>query len=302
MEVGVIGLGTMGGRMVNALLEAGHEVAVYDASEAALKRAADAGARAVGSVGEIPPLCRVVLLSLPRPSDVAEVVAGADGLLSRSSQGLVVADTSTVDPATTRRIVTKAAEAGVGYLDSPVLGRPEACGRWTLPVGGNSEDLEVARPALDAIARNISHAGASGSGNAIKLLNNLMFGAINAITAEALVAAALVGLSPRKFYETVAESDAATVSNLFRAIGPKMLDSDFSPAFTVDLLSKDNSLALAMIEDAGASMIVGNAVQTLNGLARAAGYGHEDTSAAVKVYEQLLGVNVGNHANADAES
>lgn len=302
MEVGVIGLGTMGGRMVSALLEVGHDVAVYDASDAALTRATDAGARAVGSVGEIPPLCRVVLLSLPRPGDVVEVVAGAEGLLWRAQRGLVVADTSTVDPATTQRMADRAAEAGVGYLDAPVLGRPEACGRWTLPVGGNSEDLEVARPALDAIARNISHAGASGSGNAIKLLNNLMFGAINAITAEALATAALVGLSPRKFYETVAQSDAATVSNLFRAIGPKILEGDFSPSFTVDLLSKDNSLALAMIEEAGASVIVGNAVQTLNGLARAAGYGHEDTSAAVKVYEQLLGVNVGNHANANEES
>ncbi|HEX5850826.1 MAG TPA: NAD(P)-dependent oxidoreductase [Rubrobacter sp.] len=298
MAIGVIGLGTMGGRIVRALLEAGHEVVVYDASDEALTRATDAGARAVGSVGETPPLCRVVLLSLPRPGDVVEVVAGADGLLSRSSQGFVVADTSTVDPGTTRRMADMAAEAGAGYLDAPILGRPEACGRWTLPVGGNREDLEVALPALDTIARNVSHVGASGSGNAIKLLNNLMFGAINAITAEALAAAALVGLSPRTFYETVAQSDAATVSNLFRAIGPKMLEGDFSPAFTVDLLSKDNSLALAMIEDAGASVIVGNAVETLNGLARAAGYGHEDTSATVKVYEQLLGVTVGDHADA----
>ena len=298
MAVGIIGLGTMGGRMVSALLEAGHEVAVYDVSDAAMTHATDAGARAVGSVAEIPPLCRVVLLSLPRPDDVVEVVAGTEGLLSRAQRGLVVADTSTVDPGTTRLLADRAAEGGVGYLDAPVLGRPEACGRWTLPVGGSAEDLEVARPVLDAIARNISHTGASGSGNAIKLLNNMMFGAINAITAEALAAAALVGLSPRTFYETVAQSDAATVSNLFRAIGPKMLEGDFSPAFTVDLLSKDNSLALAMIEDAGASVIVGNAVETLNGLARAAGYGHEDTSATVKVYEQLLGVKVGEHADA----
>ena len=298
MAVGIIGLGTMGGRMVSALLEAGHEVAVYDVSDAAMTHATDAGARAVGSVAEIPPLCRVVLLSLPRPDDVVEVVAGTEGLLSRAQRGLVVADTSTVDPGTTRLLADRAAEGGVGYLDAPVLGRPEACGRWTLPVGGSAEDLEVARPVLDAIARNISHTGASGSGNAIKLLNNMMFGAINAITAEALAAAALVGLSPRTFYETVAQSDAATVSNLFRAIGPKMLEGDFSPAFTVDLLSKDNSLALAMIEDAGASVIVGNAVETLNGLARAAGYGHEDTSATVKVYEQLLGVKVGDHADA----
>ena len=302
MEVGVIGLGTMGGRMVRALLGAGHDVVVYDVSEAAVARAVEDGAKAVGSVAEIAPASSLALLSLPRPGDVIDVVAGADGLLSRAPRGFVVADTSTVDPGTTRRMADRAAEAGVGYLDAPVLGRPDACGRWTLPVGGGAEDLEVARPALEAIARNITHAGTSGSGNAIKLLNNLMFGAINAITAEAMAAASFVGLSPRKFYETVAESGAATVSNLFREIGPKMLEDDFSPAFTIDLLSKDNSLALAMIEDAGGSVIVGNAVETLNGLARAAGHGHEDTSAAVKVYEQLLGVKVGGDANAHGTS
>jgi 3-hydroxyisobutyrate dehydrogenase-like beta-hydroxyacid dehydrogenase len=289
----------MGGRMARVLLEAGHDVVVSDVSEAAVARAVEGGARAVGSVAEVASASRLALLSLPRPGDVVEVVSGADGLLSWAPRGFTIADTSTVDPGTTRLLAGRAAESGVGYLDAPVLGRPEACGRWTLPVGGSAETLEVARPALAVIARNIVHAGASGAGNAIKLLNNLMFGAINAITAEAMAAAALVGLSPRTFYETVAGSDAATVSNLFRAIGPKMLEDDFSPAFTIDLLSKDNSLALAMIEEAGASVIVGNAVETLNGLARAAGHGREDTSAAVKVYEQLLGVNVGEDAGAE---
>lgn len=292
MDVGVIGLGTMGGRMVSALLGAGHEVAVYDASEVALTQAAEASATPVESGAEIALASSVVLLSLPRPDDVVEAVAGEEGLLSRARRGLIIVDTSTVDPGTTRRMADKAAEVGVGYLDAPVLGRPEACGRWTLPVGGSGEALEAARPILEVIARSVPHAGESGAGNAIKLLNNMMFGAINAITAEALAAAALVGISPRKFYETVAQSDAATVSNLFRAIGPKMLEGDFSPDFTVDLLSKDNSLARAMIQEAGASMIVGNAADTLIGLARAAGYGDEDTSAAVKVYEHLLGVRV----------
>lgn len=161
-----------------------------------------------------------------------------------------------------------------------------------MPVGGKLEALEVARPVLEVLARTVTHVGGPGAGNAIKLLNNLMFGAINAITAEVFAAAALVGVSPRRFYETVANSGAATVSNLFRELGPKMLEDDFSPTFTVDLLHKDNKLAIEMLDDARASAVVGSAITVLNGLARASGYGGEDTSAVVKVYEKLLGVRV----------
>ncbi len=294
MEVGVIGLGAMGGRMVPALLEAEHEVIVHDVSSAAVERAVNNGAKAAMSGAEVGAASQVVLLSLPLPTHVVQVVTGEMGLLSNPAKGLVLVDTSTVDPNTTRRLANEAAALHVDYLDAPVLGRPDACGRWSLPVGGDPEALKTARPALDALACNVVHVGESGAGNAIKLLNNLMFGTINAITAEVFAAAALVGVSPRKFYQTIADSGAAAVSGLFRELGPKMLERDFSPTFTVDLLYKDNSLAMEMIEEAGASVIVGNAVMTLNGLARAAGYGIEDTSATVKVYETLLGVKITN--------
>lgn len=292
MDVGVVGLGKMGGLMVGGLLDAGHEVVVYDVSAAAVERAVGAGAKSAGSGAELGASSRVVLLSLPLPEHVAEVVAGKTGLLTRPAEGLILVDTSTMDPATTRQMAGQAAEAGVGYLDAPVLGRPEGFGNWCLPIGGDPEAMETARPVLEAIARTIIHVGASGSGHAIKLLNNLMFGAINAITVEAFAGAAAVGVSPQKFFDAVANSGAATVSPLFRQLAPKILEGDFSPTFTVDLLYKDNMLALRMLEEAQASIIVGNAVQTLNGLARAGGHGSADTSAVVKVYETLLGVKV----------
>jgi 3-hydroxyisobutyrate dehydrogenase-like beta-hydroxyacid dehydrogenase len=292
MEVGVVGLGTMGGRMVNALLGAGHKVVVHDVSASAVEKAVAAGARSVNSSADVGAAAQVVLLSLPMPEDVVAVVAGEEGVLSRPADRLVVVDMSTVDPGTTQRLARQAAAVGVGYLDAPVLGRPDACGNWSLPVGGDPKFMESARPALEVLAHTITHVGGPGAGNAIKLLNNLMFGAINAITVEAFTIAALVGVSPQQFYETVVDSGAATVSNLFRQLGPKILERDFSPTFTVDLLQKDNRLAMAMLEDTRASVIVGSAVTVLNGLAQASGYGSEDTSAMVKVYETLLGVKV----------
>lgn len=292
MKVGVIGLGTMGGQMVGALLDAGHEVIVYDVSDVAVEHAVSVGAKQAESSAEIGGSTEVTLLSLPLPAHVVAVVTEDAGLLAHPQEGLVIVDTSTVDPETSRRLAEEAASVGVEYLDAPILGRPDACGRWSLPVGGSSQALATARSALEPLASNISHVGESGTGNTIKLLNSLIFGAINAITVESFAIAALVGVSSRTFYETVANSDAATVSGLFRELGPKILEEDFSPTFTVDLLHKDNKLALDMVEEAQASVIVGNAVATLNGLARAAGHQNEDTSAMVKVYENLLGVKV----------
>lgn len=290
MDVGVIGLGTMGARMVDALLGAGHRVFVHDISETAMDRVVASGARAARSSAEVGGgAVRVVLLSLPRPEHVADVVAGEAGLLSGAADGLTIVDTSTVDPGTSRKLSREAQTVGAGYLDAPILGRPDACGNWVLPVGGDADALDAATPVLGVLASTVKHAGESGAGNAIKLLNNLMFGAINAITVEVFAAAPLVGVSPQIFYETVTGSDAATVSKLFREVGRKILEEDFSSTFTLELLHKDNALAMQMIRDVGGEAVVGSAVETLNGLARARGRGTEDTSAAIKLYEEVFG-------------
>ncbi|MBA2754565.1 MAG: NAD(P)-dependent oxidoreductase [Chloroflexia bacterium] len=296
MDVGIIGLGAMGGQMAAALVAAGHRVLAYDVSVPALERAAAAGAEAAVSCAEVGAAASVILLSLPTPAHVEAVVIGAAGILTGPADGLIVVDTSTVDPDTTRRLAATAATVGVDYLDAPVLGRPDACGNWTFPVGGDPAALDRARPILEVLGRAVVHVGPPGSGNAIKLLNNLMFGAINAITAEVMANCAAVGVSPRVFYETVASSEAATVSPLFRALGSKILEGDYAPVFTVDLMHKDVALAMAMLDEARAPLIVGSAVLSLIGLARAAGYGAEDSSAIVKVYETLLGLEVAKHA------
>lgn len=295
MDIGVIGLGAMGNRIATVLLDSGHAVIVHDVSPVAIERAAEAGATPADSAAEVGAAASVVLLSLPQPEHVVAAVADKEGLLSRPADGLVIVDTSTVDPETTRHLAEKASEAGAEYLDAPVLGRPDGCGQWTLPVGGSPEALEIARPALEPLASGVTHVGQSGAGHAIKLLNNLMFGAINAITVEAFAIAARAGVSPETFFHTVSNSGAATVSGLFRELGPKIIERDFSPTFTTDLLYKDISLAADMAEDAGVPIIVGDSVKTLTGLARTAGYGEKDTSAVLKVYETLLGANVTGH-------
>jgi 3-hydroxyisobutyrate dehydrogenase len=123
-------------------------------------------------------------------------------------------DQSTVDPCTSQKMAQMAGQKGVGYLDAPVLGRPSIVGNWTIVVGGDPEHLEKCGPVLQVLAENINHQGPPGAGNQVKLLNQLMFGAINAITAEVMAISERVGIAPEKFFRTIAGSRAGTVSNL----------------------------------------------------------------------------------------
>lgn len=292
MKVGVIGVGTMGGRMVKNLLAAGYEVLVCDIDPERKAAAVAVGAAACDSPRLVAGSATVILLSLPLPGDVDLVVNGHEGILAGTAPGCVIVDLSTVDPFSTSQNAARAAEKNVGYLDAPVLGRPQGCGSWTLPVGGHPEALEKVRPVLEKLAAKVIHVGPPGHGNIVKLLNNMMFGAINAVTAEIMAICAKVGMDPKVLYDTIAGSGAASVSKLFIEIGPKMVSRDFQPLFTIDLLRKDLRLALEMAQKAGVPVFVGHANQLLNEMARAKGLGSEDTSSAVKIYEDLLGKDI----------
>ena len=280
----VIGAGTMGIRMIQQLLAAGHQVRVYDPDSAASSRADQHGATTTDSPAEAASGSTVCLLSLPTPDVVNEVTGSGTGILGAADLPRVVADTSTVDPATTQGAASRMREHGVGYLDTPVLGRPDRCDQWTLPVGGGHEDLDAAAATLRVIAANLVHVGPSGTGNAVKLLNNFMFAAINAVTAECLAGARRVGLDPAMFVQTIAGSGAASVSNLFREIGPKMAEAEFSPAFSLELLHKDVNLAVSMLEQGGAHSTLGPVLAGLSERGLSAGLGKLDTSALVQLF------------------
>lgn len=287
MRIGVVGLGQMGGRAASAFVRAGYEVTVYDLAAAGVERAVAEGASAARSAQEVAGASEAVLLSLPGPVEVRDTVAGPVGVLAGAGQDAVVVDMSTIDPDTTRELADRAGEVGVGYVDAPVLGRPQACGRWTLPVGGSEAAVEIVRPALEVIAAAVVHVGGPGSGHVVKLLNNLMYGAINAVTAEVFAACDRAGVDPAVFYDAVADSGAATVSNLFREIGPKIVEGDHEPVFTVALLDKDTSLGIEALERAGSPAIITRTVAMLNQLARLHGLEHADTSALTEVYRAM---------------
>lgn len=292
MNVGIIGVGTMGSKMAGKLINAGYAVFARDIDEVAEERARKLGAKVVNSPKEVAEYTEIILLSLPMPSDVKEVVLGEDGILTNPKNNRAIVDLSTMDPFSTQNNAEEAKKVGVSYIDAPVLGRPQKCGNWTLPVGGDKKDLEKVRKVLEILAAKIIYVGPSGYGNIVKLLNNMMLGAINSVTAEILAICTKLGMSPKVLYETIANSGAASVSNLFKELGPKILNRDFEPLFAIDLLHKDVRLGIQMAKQVGVPLFVSEANQRLNEMARLMGFGKEDTASVIKVYEKLLDIEV----------
>ncbi len=223
---------------------------------------------------------------------ISSIVRGEDGILTNPKNNRTIVDLSTVDPFSTQHNTEEAKKVGVCYIDAPVLGRPQKCGNWTLPVGGDKKDLEKVRKVLEILAAKVIYVGPSGYGNIVKLLNNMMLGAINSVTAEILAICTKLGMSPKVLYETIANSGAASVSNLFKELGPKILDRDFEPLFAIDLLHKDVRLGIQMAKQVGVPLFVSEANQRLNEMARLMGFGKEDTASVIKVYEKLLDIEV----------
>ena len=294
-KVAVIGLGAMGGRAAARLVAAGYPTAGFDPAESAAHAAENAGVQAAQDVAGALAGADVAILSLPLPAHVAGFAAEHAAAMAA---GTTVVDVSTIDPVTAREAAETLGRHGVGYLDAPVLGRPEKCGAWTLAAGGPAETVERVRPMLEGvIARAVVHAGDVGAGSTVKLLNNLMFGAINAATAEVLTVCRAAGVDPDRFVEILAESNSAAMSNLFRELAPKLLADDFTPTFALRLLHKDNRLAVAMGEQLGCPTFLGSAVHQVNGLGLASGYGAQDTGAVIKVYQRLCATQQATEAS-----
>jgi len=288
-KIGLVGIGVMGKIVASKLIENGYEIVGYDQSPEIREKARELGVEIADSAPyiDIAKTAQIILLSLPGPSQVKEVVSGREGLLSAASKGQIIIDLSTVDPQTTRKMAGIAGKIGVGYLDAPVLGRPKSIGSWVLPIGGDIDHFELCKPVLQTFAKHLVYVGPSGTGNALKLVNQLMFSAINAMTAEMLAIAKKAGLSPKVVFETISKSGAATVSGLFCEVAKKIVEGDFTPVFSIDLLCKDSALAVAMAKECGAPPLISNYIQLLNEIAQMKGLGDKDTAALIKVYEEF---------------
>ncbi len=278
--VAVLGLGAMGGRAAARLAQT-NPVSGFDPLPEAQQRAHANGVSVAATAAAAVASADVVLLSLPTPE---HVVAAVDDV-GRGWASKLVADLSTVGPADARAAAERLGRFGARYVDAPVLGRPDACGRWVLPAGGAAADVDTLdRVATGTIARAVRRVGEIGAGSTLKIANNLMFAAINAATAEAIDLVEAAGMDAEIFVEVVSGSGAATVSPLFTDVAPRMVSRSYEPTFRLELLAKDLGLAHRLARQLGRDAPVSGVVLELLRSGLAAGLGPADTAALIEVY------------------
>jgi 3-hydroxyisobutyrate dehydrogenase len=273
----------MGGRAAVALAER-YPVHGFDPVPAARDLA---GAGGVETYDELAPVITdadLIFLSLPTPEIVRWVITDLGG----SVNGKIIADLSTIDPGTAREVAVQVADQHGSYLDTPILGRPAGCGQWTLACGGAEADVaKIADIAIGSIAKSVERVGDVGAGATLKILNNLMFGAINTITAEIVSLAERAGVDPARFAEIVGGSGAASVSGLFRDIAPRMAAHRYDdPTFAIRLLAKDVRLGSELAASLDRPAPMADLVRTITERAVESGLGGLDTAAVVEIYRR----------------
>jgi len=293
VNVGFIGLGTMGAPMARNVLKKGHAMTVFDVAPAAVSALVAAGSRAAATPARVAEASDVVITMLPDAPDVERVALGRDGLVQGLRAGSVYVDMSTIDPETTRRVGAAVRAKGAAMIDAPVGKTADAAvaGTLTLMVGGDPADIARVRPVLDCMGTDFFHCGPLGAGQTIKLINNLLATCIAEASIEALVTGTKAGITLDTML-AVFRTTMAWSSQLAVAMPKRPLAGDFSPGFMMKLAHKDCRLALAMTEGLGVTAPVGRAALTSldQGLAR--GLANDDVGALLKLREQPVGVEV----------
>mgnify|MGYP005839514465 CR=1 FL=1 len=291
--LGMVGVGRMGSRMAANLLNAGYGVTVYDVVPKFVEEMVAKGAKSANSPKELASQVEVVLASLPGPPEVEAAFLGPEGIIAGAKPGTLLIDLTTVDPATSVKIGTAAAEKGLRFLDAPVSGGVTGAQNATLTimVGGEPAVFEEALPIFQTIGKNITNVGKTGAGSVVKLVNQLFVGVLSATVAEGMMLGTKWGVDPQVMYNVLSTGFAGSTI-LTRHVTNFILKGDFEPGFTINLLSKDVWLGLTLGRDQNVPLdMLATASQILE-RAKAHGLGNKDMAAVILLWEKLLGVEV----------
>ncbi|MBO9356557.1 NAD-binding protein [Bordetella petrii] len=253
-HAGFIGMGVMGEPICRNLAQkCGLPVLGYDSNPAPLQRLAAHGVAAAASVADVAQRSDIVFLSLPSGEVVADVARGPQGLLAHARRGQIIVDTSTSPIDTTRALADEFAARGAIFIDAPVARTRAAAEAGTLSVmvGGDPAVFEQVRPLIATFASEITHCGPVGSGQVVKILNNMvLFETVTALS-EARAIARRSGVDPQLLLETFTRGSADSFA--LRNHGLKaMLPGDFpEKAFSVEYARKDLRYALALAAQTG---------------------------------------------------
>jgi 3-hydroxyisobutyrate dehydrogenase len=295
-SVGFIGIGIMGKGMVRNLAKAGHKPLIWNRTRRRVEDLVSEGFEVAEDAATLAGKCDVVITCVSDTPDVEEVILWERGVLEGVKAGSLVIDMSTISPKVTVEIGERLLEKDVRMLDAPISGGSEGAAKGTLSimVGGEAEQVKRAMPFFEAMGRAITHVGPLGSGQKVKLVNQILV-VVNALAvSEALLFAQAGGLDLDKTLEAVIPGAAGSWMLQFR--GPQVVKRDWRPGFTIDLQQKDLRLVLEAADQLGTPVLGTSLVFNLYRTLQAEGLGGEGNHALVKALERLSGIEVGHTA------
>lgn len=289
-SLGWLGTGRMGTAMASRLIQAGEQVTVWNRTRSRTDPLAAMGAGVADTIGDLGG-CDVVFIAVAGPSDLEQVVTGEHGLLSAERRPSVIVDVSTVSVETSAVVRAAASEAGVEFLAAPVSGNPHvvAEGGACIVASGPVATFDRVRPYLDQIARVTVHAGEGEQSRLVKLCHNLYLGMLVQALVEVTTLAEKGGTDRGAFLTFL--NGTVLGSEWTRRRAADLIDRDWTPTFTTELLRKDFDLGLGAARSLEVPMPVGSAVYQLIQAAIGTGLGAQDFLALYEQQAKIAGLD-----------
>lgn len=293
MKIGFIGLGHMGAPMARNLLKAGEQLVVFDVVKEAVEKLCGLGAAPATSAKDAAAQAEMVITMLPSSPHVRMVYLGEDGVLSGVRPGVVLVDSSTIDPHTAREVAKLAADRGNPMADAPVSGGTGGAEAATLTfmVGGSAALFHQVRPILACMGKNIIHCGDSGNGQVAKICNNMLLAISMIGVAEAMTLGVSLGIEAKVLADIINTSSGRCWSSDTYNPYPGVMENvpaarGYTGGFGADLMLKDLGLANDAAKLARQPVMMGALAQQLYQLMSSRGFGQQDFSAIVNLYRK----------------
>jgi 3-hydroxyisobutyrate dehydrogenase len=290
-RIGWVGAGHMGAAMAGLLVDAGHDVTVWNRTRAKTDKLAARGAKVAGSIAELTDL-DVVFTMVSTSADLEQVTVGDGGLLSGSSAPKVLIDCSTVSAESSALVRAAAAQRDVAFLAAPVSGNGKAAGarRLSLVVSGPEDAFEATLPLLEALGAGVTYAGDGESARLVKICHNLFLGIVTQALAEITVLAEKGGVRRADFLAFINSSVMGSAFTRYKT--PALVNLDFTPTFKPALLRKDFDLGMTAARALEVPMPVASLVHQLVQSLIGAGYDNLDFAVLLEQQARNSGLDL----------
>jgi len=248
-EIGFIGLGIMGKPMVKNLLKSGYKVSFYARRKKIIDEISAIGGTYINNIPDLPKICKIIILNLPRSNDVQNVVLGNEGLYENILRNTILIDMSTISPDVTLEISNKLKLKKSYLIDAPVSGGEIGAinGNLSIMVGGQKKIFKKILPILSVLGKNITYIGKSGSGQITKACNQILVAGTMVAVSEVLLVARKSGCNLNLIRDALMGGFAN--SKILEVHGYRMINGDYKPGFKSKLHLKDLDIALKIAKN-----------------------------------------------------